>query len=228
MSSTNRGALRQETDAYFTPPQLASLIVEAVAPFVSTHGTDLSALEPGCGNGSFLDALAAYGVEDRLGVEIVPAYAKEARAKGHEIVEGDFMTWEKADGTGFPNLVIGNPPFRLLEDFVHRSLGMVDDDGVVAFVARLNFLGGGARFKRLWDQTPPAHVFVLPARPGFTADGGADSIEYTVLVWRKISEGVQEATTISWLDNTEIQNKWNPATAPTYQPSPQTTLEGTA
>lgn len=222
MSSTNRGAERQETDAYFTPPALARLIVEEVAPNISTKGEDIQALEPGCGNGTFLDALAAYGCQDYLGIEIVPAYAQQARAKGHEVQEADFLTWTTE---ARPSLIIGNPPFRLLEAFVKKSLDLVADDGVVAFLARLNFLGGGGRFKSLWDKYPPVHVIVLPARPGFTADGGSDSIEYTVLIWRKSSEMVQEGTRLSWLDNTKIRNKWEPHNAPTYVKTPEPQIQ---
>jgi hypothetical protein len=223
MSSTNRGAERQETDAYFTPPQLAQLIVEEIGPFISTKGEDFSALEPGCGNGSFLDALAAYGVQDRLGVELVPAYAAECRAKGHEVLEADYLTWQPPEGR--PSLIIGNPPFRLMEAFIDHSLEIVADGGVVAFLCRLNFLGGTNRFQRLWSQRPPSHVFVLPARPGFTADGGADSIEYTVVVWHKLEEEVQDGTRLHWIDNTKIQNKWTPGNAPTYvKTTPPSTL----
>lgn len=90
---------------FYTSAPVADLMV-------SLTGKETSArvLEPSCGPGAFLTALARAGFGDLTGVDLDPANVAAARsaAPGARIVEGDFLRFE--DREGF-DLVIGNPPY---------------------------------------------------------------------------------------------------------------------
>src|SRR6185369_1754246 len=93
-----------------------------------------------------------------------------------------------------PDLIVGNPPFTVFESHVLRSLELLSDGGVLAFLLRLNCLSGIERSGFLWKNYPPAFVYPLDKRPHFL-DGyrinkkgkrvklGADSCEYGMFVW---------------------------------------------
>lgn len=209
MSATNRGAKRAPNDAYLTPPSLAGLVCRAVAQDFA-HGPRLI-LEPGCGDGSFLDAArVAWPGAETLGVEVDPALAALARAKGHNVIGGDlFFTQGLPERVG---LVLGNPPFLQAERFIRWGLAHLDDrGGALAFLLRLDFLGSRGRYASLWQPAPPSHVYVLPARAGFTPGGKTDSIEYMVSVWTRPPRA---HTTLSWLDNLGIENRWTQTPRP--------------
>lgn len=198
MSSTNRGAQRDLDDYYATPPQLARLIcAQAEADY---HPRPRRILEPGCGAGSFLTACRATWPRAKIeGAELNPDLAK----KGFRVPYSDVLT------ARLPvfDLIVGNPPFVHAERFIHALLPRLDAKrGLLAFLLRLNFLGGKARFETLWRTHPPAHIYAMPARPGFTPDGKSDSIEYMVAVFQR--EPPVTKTTFSFLDGLAVENRW--------------------
>src|SRR5579863_8299544 len=104
-----------ENNYYPTKHWLAQLLVE-------TYFGDLSASDHiadfGCGDGVFLDALPSH--VRKTGVELNPALAARAIAKGHDVIVGDFATAALPDTL---TAAIGNPPF--------------DSDLIDALLARL-------------------------------------------------------------------------------------------
>jgi hypothetical protein len=119
---------------------------------------------------------------------------------------GDFL---EAKPCWRPNWVLGNPPYSLprlnpvtgktvltsvAEDHVRRALSLGDN---VAFLLRLNFLGGDER-SDLWQTHPAKHVYVLSQRPSFTTDGSTDSCEYAMFVWESGWRGQTALDVVSW------------------------------
>lgn len=105
-------------------------------------------LEPTCGTGSFLRAAAAAAPgARRVGVEIQPAYAEQARAYADEVREDDVFTLDAAAlGLRAPLLVVGNPPWvtnaaltrlgsenRPLRENLHRLPGIAAITGASNF-----------------------------------------------------------------------------------------------
>lgn len=208
MSSTNRGAERDLDDHYATPPQVASLICAALKldRWITKPGR---LLEPGCGEGSFLDAMAkVWPSAERIGVDLNPELVDIAVDRGHEAYACDYL---KVKDLGGPfDAIIGNPPFKFADEFLERSMGLVKPFGIVAFIQKLNWQGGQKRFKAMWLKTGRdlAHEYVLPYRIGFTPDGGSDSIEYGVYVFQRGWMKTGRPTTKSFLDNSGITNRW--------------------
>lgn len=94
-----------ELGQFYTSDEVADLMVS-----LSRADRDARVLEPSCGPGVFLSALARAGFTDVTGTDIDPANveAAKARATGASVRQADFLSLEDPDGF---DLVIGNPPY---------------------------------------------------------------------------------------------------------------------
>jgi SAM-dependent methyltransferase len=205
MSSTNRGSARDLDDAYHTPPALALLICEHLRDALDVRPASI--LEPGCGRGSFLRAARLIWPDaEILGVELNPALVEASRAlNAARIEQRDFALMGGSGMSERFDLVVGNPPFKHAEEFTRHGLTMLNECGVVAFILRLNFLGGQERYRDFHVKLPLRHVAIMPKRPGFTKDGKSDSIEYMVAVYDPAHTG---PATFGWLNNLSIAHRW--------------------
>lgn len=120
---------RRELSQYLTPLWVAEALVER--HFGNLDRYDL-VLEPSCGTGSFLHAIA--GDVPAVGVEIDPELAAIARRDtGRPVIVDDFRT---ATLDFQPTVVIGNPPFSLalIDRFLQRSHELLPEGGRVGFI----------------------------------------------------------------------------------------------
>lgn len=209
MSSTNRGAVRDIDDHYSTPPQVSQLICETLKRdgWVSKPSR---LLEPGCGEGSFLDAMKkVWPKAERIGVDLNEELVDIAVDRGHEAMACNFL---KVKDLGEPfDAAIGNPPFKFADDFTRRALHFVKPWGIVAYIQKLNWQGGQNRFRDFWTQEVGqslAHEYVMPYRIGFTPNGRSDSIEYGVYIFQKGFHTLGKLATRSFLDNSKVENRW--------------------
>jgi hypothetical protein len=100
---------------------------------------------------------------------------EELAATGASYVIQDFL-----DANYRPDpvdVIFTNPPFRLAQEFIDKSLTMAKQ---VVMLLRLNYLGSEKRAVFLREFHPD--VYVLPNRPSFT-DGETDSVEYSWIHW---------------------------------------------
>jgi hypothetical protein len=175
MSSTNRGAVRREADAYYTPAWAVHLVVPLVPELADP---DAVVVDPACGDGGLLAALqearAACGLK---GYDLRPEAVDAARARGLLVWFVDAL----AGYWGRPAAVVMNPPYSLAMAFVERALAEVRVGGTVAALLRLGFLASGKRSAFMRSNAP--NVYVLSKRPSFT-NGGTDSADYAWMVWR--------------------------------------------
>lgn len=174
-------AERNPDDSYDTPPALALSICAALRPLLPIP-TDV--LEPGCGSGSFLRAIATtWPAASSIGVDIRPRVA--GAVPRCSVVTADFLA-QRVGPT--PGLVVGNPPFLLAEQFARRALSLVAHRGHVAFLLRLSFLSGEKRLP-FWREHPLRFLVPIAGRPSFTGDGCTDASEYAVLCWQRGHDG---------------------------------------
>jgi hypothetical protein len=172
MSSTNRGGMRSDADVYPTPAWAVTRLLEAVELPTGAW------LEPCAGDGAIMRA-----VHERL--PSVAWTANEIRPDCEDLIRpvaegrvqiGDYLN-ASFDRTF--SVVLTNPPFRLAEEFITKSLAIADH---VVMLLRLNYLGSEKRSRFLRENMPD--VYVLPNRPSFMGTGQTDSIEYAWFHWK--------------------------------------------
>ncbi len=185
MSATNRGTLRRNGDYYRTP----SWTVEALLAVASLEGP---ILEPGCGDGAILTALAAHGLSPLTGIELERGLAETAARSlpTARILWGDFLDEASDQVLGHPAIIIGNPPYTQAEAFVRRGLGLLAPAGHLYFLLRVGFLETRGR-RDLFDgrQAGFAGCYALSRRPSFTGRG-TDATTYAWFHWCRCAVGV--------------------------------------
>lgn len=198
MSSTKRGGKRSAADVYPTPSWAVHRFLDVFKDRLTPSEIGGRWLEPGAGEGNIL-----YGIDSwfrdhsalalNLGEPIAgPTIdACELRAecepilreRGADIIQiGDYF--EKGAPAGHHySAIITNPPFRLAQEFIMRSLDA--DCRFVVMLLRLNYIGSERRHDFMRRHAPD--LLVLPNRPSFKATGETDSIEYAWFVWDKLN-----------------------------------------
>jgi len=175
MSSTGRGGVRRNLDAYYTPDDVARACVATLASDLRRA----TAWEPHAGGGAFVRALLA--VNAKVTISDIDPAAPALGIPGTDVFVGDFLTCEHGLTPAVrPDWIIGNPPFSGAEAHVRHALARANCG--VGFLLRLAFLESKARAP-LWRDYPPASVHVLCERPSFTG-GATDSAAYGWFIWR--------------------------------------------
>jgi predicted RNA methylase len=179
MSSTNRGGKRSPADDYPTPAWCVHRFMEEESVQDLFSGCS-EWLEPGAGDGAIIQAVN-YPAVNWTALELRQECLQpltEAVGKTGTVIIGDFLSGSHPYPQAKYDVAIGNPPYRLAEAFVQKSLELAD---TVAFLLRLNFLASARRNAFMRSRTPD--VYVLPNRPSFSSDGATDSPEYGWFVW---------------------------------------------
>lgn len=166
-----------------TPGPVAQLMVSLVK-------ADRAAptLEPGCGQGAFLQALreARFSKVDALDLD--PGMVEICQAEGHHVQLSNFLTWKAP--TGGYQLIVGNPPYvrrkdmrpetraelqqvggdllnglaDLLYAFIFRSVEMLRPGGELVFITPFYWLQSkhaGALRKWMLEQGHFSHILDL-------------------------------------------------------------------
>ena len=165
-------------DFFPTPPWATRALME--------HGIykefyqDEVCLEPAAGQGHMSGVLGEY---------FDTVIARDIHDYGAGIETRDFLD----DGTLFESQqdsvdwVITNPPFNLAIDFVKRGLAIAQVG--VAVLVRTNWAEGVARYKELFDLSPPYYwaVFTerVPMHKGRVDPKGSTATSYSWAIWLK-------------------------------------------
>jgi hypothetical protein len=182
MQNTSHAVMAQRTepadspDDFPTPPWATRALLEHVLDTESL--ATLTCLEPACGAGHMAKVLKEYFAEVK--------YA-DAHHYGYGPVR-DFLTYPyEANAVDW---VITNPPFRLAEEFVIRSLKVARRG--VAMLARTVFLESSGRYREIFQPSPPSHFaqFVerVPMVKGRLDIKATTATGYAWFVWDKRAE----------------------------------------
>lgn len=178
MSATNRGSKRIESDYYATP---IDAIYKLLGNYRVANSNDVI-LEPSAGNGIIIKALRAAGYAGNTihAIEIREEEKSNLESVADSVKIGDFLD---ADPGVKYDVIIGNPPFSLAQEFIDKSLSLLKPGGRLIFLLRTNFLESQKRFE-WWQDKTPTRLFVLSKRPSFTGKG-TDATSYSWFVWEK-------------------------------------------
>lgn len=187
---SNLGALpkRREFDFYPTERALIRAILKhrfdrVFMTQVTNKAPLITVLDPGAGDGrwgelariyfeQFFDKVVIVGVELRE-VPAHPAY--------DEWITCDYTLWR--DDRKF-DIILGNPPFGLAEEFIRLSYNRVKIYAWMILLLPLDFVCGEDRYENFYRDMPLMCVDAIARRPSFTQDGGTGATQYGVFMWR--------------------------------------------
>lgn len=176
MSRTRRDFLNEKE--YTTPDWCAAAGVEVAKHFIESPAR---ILEPGCGETAPFARKAAEVWPDAT--ILVNEYRDLPLPFPGSV--GSFMDVQVKETF---DLIIGNPPFRLMSQFVAKGLDLLAPNGFMIYLARLNWLCGLSRhefFKR--SENRPLEINVISPRPSFclnkNGQKGSDGTDYAFYVW---------------------------------------------
>lgn len=135
-------------------------------------------IDPACGEGAILEAVCSEIPEvNAWGIELHEGRAQAADER-FQIVQGDGLEID----WGVPDLVIGNPPYSLANEFAWKAAAWAaEHQNRAALLLRLSFLEPASGRAVLFSKHPP-DVYILPRRPAF--DGrGTDSTTSAWFCW---------------------------------------------
>ena len=142
---------REALDYYSTPTEEVTNILE----ILNIEGlSDATILEPCCGGGHMIEGILKYGATKIIGTDI------KDRGYNNPNLTLTYGLDYLADDYPYSNsdYIIMNPPFKLIEPFVIRSLEIATK-GVLMF-GRLQFLEGQSRYNNILKDNPPSDVYV--------------------------------------------------------------------
>lgn len=180
------GAGRDHLDRYYTPPELAAVLVEHLG-----IDSDDRVLEPHAGGGAFVAAVRHWAPGAHVtALDLDPSAVGLATADAGIVC--DFLGFRPRLARF--DLVLGNPPYAEAEAHARHALRLAPR---VAFLLRLAFLESKRR-QPLWAEHPLAHVEVLAERPSFTADGRTDGCAYGMFLWDRDHAGPTTLGISTW------------------------------
>ena len=169
---------REVDDFYATPPN-------EVANILSHEDLVGTVLEPCCGMGHMVDGI-------RLCNKYLYANIIATDLVYREFGEGELDFLDEAypykDNIG---TIIMNPPFKLIEEFVNKSIEVAKHK--VILFARNQFVESESRYKNIFSKTPPSRIYqyvdrVACAKGGDFSRKMSSNMAFSWFVWDKDSE----------------------------------------
>ncbi len=186
MSTTRE---RVQDDYYATPYQATEMLLDEVK-FVGNF------LEPCVGGGHIVDVIKKYYPDECVyGVDLVDrGYPNTLVA---DFLKHDFL------GQKFDN-VVTNPPYSLAQEFLEKSMEVVNDGGKIAMFLKIQFLEGAKR-REMFKKYPPKYIYVFSKRQNPWRNGSpvdekgkpwSSTICFAWFVWEK---GFTGEPIVRWL-----------------------------
>lgn len=187
---------RKEFDFYPTPIEFCRKAFSILPEDFDPHW----AFDPGYGTGVWGDVLKEkYPFCLLEGCEIRDIKPPKSYDLWHKDANnGNFLEHKyPSNGDGY-DLIFGNPPYGLAEEFIDTSLNLLKNSGYMMFLFRLSVLEGVHRFNKYYGNgLNPKEVWVSIRRISFTGNRKSSSDAYALYLWQK---GYLGETKLKWLD----------------------------
>jgi hypothetical protein len=181
---------RDPHDFYPTPIELC----RAALDLIPESRSSIFVLDPGAGKGPWGQVIKEINPYSHLtGVELQDDPKPDAYDfwyNNQDFLDFNLRLIDKYD------LIIGNPPYKLAEEFIKQSYGMLSNGGKMLFLLRLAFLESKARYFGIWSTIRPSKVWICSRRPSFTGDRKTDATAYAIYEWVKAP---YSGTAMDWL-----------------------------
>lgn len=165
---------REKDDFYATPPKEVKNILNKE----KLYGT---ILENSCGAGHIAEVVKEqYPFNDVIATDLIDRGYGEG---GLDFLSDDYPYADNID------TIIMNPPFKLIEDFVIKSLKIVQKK--VVLLARLQFVESITRYESIFSKAPPTRIWfyvdrINPVKNGNFEQYKSPSMTFAWYVWDKI------------------------------------------
>ena len=166
---------RDDNDFYATDPQAVKIFLETLKKdkvILNKH-----IWECACGQGHMAEVFKEYGYS-------VIASDLINRGYGHKL---DFLNAEAC----LPVDIFTNPPFKLAEDFVYKSMQILNEKSKLGLFLKIQFLETKKR-KKLFEKYPPKFIYIYSARQQCALNGnfkkykkGGKTFAYIWIIWEK-------------------------------------------
>lgn len=189
LSGTSTTRERIENDYYATPYESTKALLDNVE-FTGDF------LEPCVGGGHIIEVIKQYYPnKDICCMDIVD--------RGYEDTLVDNFLEHDFKGQKFNN-IITNPPYSLAQEFLEKSMKIIDKNGKVAMFLKIQFLEGVKR-KEMFKKYPPKYIYVFtkrqnPWRNGKSVDEKGKPWSSTMcFAWFIWEEGFNGEPVVRWL-----------------------------
>lgn len=184
---------RNNFDFYPTPYGVCVAALAQLPPDL----TPKRILDPGAGTGVWGRAARARWPDASItGIEIRETPMPDAY---NVWTINSFQTWQAPEDKY--DLILGNPPFKVAEEFIRKCMTLLTPRGVLQILLRLSFLDGQDRGARLFKDYPLSAVIVVSKRINFT-DGDNNPHNYAMYQWREGHAGDSILRWMSFDENT--------------------------
>jgi hypothetical protein len=195
---------RVKLDVYPTPIEYARAALKRTNMFcgITSHPR---VLDPGAGSGIWGQAVREqFPCAEIHGTEIRDVPKPEHYDFWHL---GNFENFSAKDGffrlpTKF-DLIVGNPPYYVLEAFMDKSLELLEDSGVLSFLLPTSFSESKKRYLKYFSKTDyrkPVLILNSVRRISFTGNGKSNATAYAQYVWMKHKSTCVGSVPTDWLD----------------------------
>ncbi len=174
---------REKNDYYASAPSVINALF-SVEDFAD------EIIEPACGEGHLSKRM------EELGKRVI---STDLVDRGYGVGGVNFLDYERLPNKGNQD-IITNPPYKLAQDFVEKSLELLQDGCKCAMFLKLTFCESEKR-RELFDKYPPKRIYVFSKRQKCALNGdfeniGSSAVCYAWFVWVK---GDYKNTELRWI-----------------------------
>lgn len=166
-----------------TPPWATRVLYEEVAPELKALAPHTSVLDPAMGAGHMLKVFSEYGHPKVSGSDLYQHDTLEDLAAGTFIYREDFV---KEPPLFDADLIITNPPYKHLNQFILRSLDIAKHG--VAMLVRVQALESEGRYNSIFKHYPPTQIAFfanrIPFKTGEVKQKAPKMFFHVWLYWR--------------------------------------------